>query len=182
MPNNQQKTEEKVIPEAGKCAFCGIATNGLYPHKEGGVEKKYCILCLEQNTDVFFSNGFVGYFGVTQNTRECFALLKLAILRALHSGNKEKTDKAELILKKLRESYSLVLSTYGSVKKNDLSHQCNLQSNLVLLDSDKSIISHLIKKTENELPPFDEWESEFNKIKNPITEPTAGEEYNESGR
>ncbi|EMI5646314.1 hypothetical protein ACUMKS_003540 [Proteus mirabilis] len=141
-----------------KCSICGIQTDAIYEIADGDNHKLLCLLCLEQEEDIIPSDSTVGFYGVKNNTRENFALLKRAIIKALASKDKKLENKAKLILKKLDESSNLVLNLYGSISKEDLKTQVRQQKELVIINSDSDIIKK-IQDEKDSYPDFSEWEN-----------------------
>lgn len=66
-----------------KCSICGIQTDAIYEIADSDNNKLLCLLCLEQEENIIPSDSTVGFYGVKNNTRENFALLKRAIIKAL---------------------------------------------------------------------------------------------------
>ncbi|ENN9164415.1 hypothetical protein NOM68_11195 [Proteus mirabilis] len=143
-----------------KCSICGIQTDAIYEIADSDNNKLLCLLCLEQEENIIPSDSTVGFYGVKNNTRENFALLKRAIIKALACKDNKLEKKAKLILKKLDESSNLVLNLYGSTNKEDLKVQISQQKELVIINSDSDVIEK-IQEEEDLYPEFSEWENIF---------------------
>ncbi|MBS9434852.1 hypothetical protein [Photorhabdus hainanensis] len=152
---------------ARRCFFCGVRTDALYEFKEGEKKKLICLLCAEQQTELFPSDATVGFFGVRRKPRECYMLLKRAIIKALNSNDEKTRKKALVILKKMSESASLVEGLFGSNQREDLKVQLQQQPKLVLIDSDKQLADKVKKENDN-YPDIKEWERIYQSYKGKI--------------
>ncbi|PHM67992.1 hypothetical protein [Xenorhabdus sp. KJ12.1] len=149
------------------CFFCGVKTDALYELKEDGKKKLICLLCAEQQTELFSSDATVGFFGVRKHPRKCYMLLKRAVIKALDSDDEKLQQKAHLILKKMSESSVLVEGLYGSSQREDLKIQLRQQQKLVLIDSDKQVADKVKQENDN-YPDIKEWERIYQSYKGKI--------------